>query len=97
MKKTLIVALMMLAGIAHAAKPGCYDGAFKFAEFLNNMHKIGYSRNLIESKLKDVGMSPDIIAVGNRYTGILFNTAKGGWTNSEYQTFASTFANSACK
>jgi hypothetical protein len=96
MNKTLIIALMMLAGIAHAAKPGCYDGAFKFAEFLNNMHKLGYSRNSIESKLKDVGMGPDVISVGNKYTGVLFNTTKGGWTNSEYQSFARSFAKGAC-
>ena len=95
MKKTLFVALMVFAGIANAG--GCYEGAYKFADMINNMHKLGFSRNSIESKLKELGMGPNVIQVGNQYSSILYRgEPKGGWSNGEYKNLAGAFASNAC-
>ena len=97
MKKTLIVALMVISSIANASSD-CYAGAYAFANTINNMHKLGYSRSSIESKFKDLGMPPNMVQIGNRYSSLLYQSEpKGGWANGEYEKFANSFASGACR
>ena len=95
MKNIFIAILIAVSGsIAHA---DCYTGAYKFAQMINNMHKLGWNRNRIESTLRSQGMQAEVINVGNRYSSLLFrNEPRGGWAQGEYELFASSFAKGAC-
>lgn len=94
MKRILITGLLLASGVANA---NCYSGAKAFADRINTWHKLGLSRSSIEQDLRKAYGADNIVSVGNRYSAVLSSgELKGGYTKTEYERFANSFATNAC-
>ena len=95
MKKTLIVTLMMVAGIAQAGQSDCTKGAGMLVDMVQNMYATGNSRNEIERSITQMG-GAQMGQMAARIASVLYNAPKGGWTDNELSKQKAAFVRGAC-
>ena len=94
MKKILLVTLMMLAGIAHAADPSCIKVMTQIGTELVTFHKLRTSRIVVANRFKfNTQVQDTSLAI---YDSMNRNEPVGGYTQREYDRTIQSIIRGAC-
>lgn len=93
MKKFLFALLLFYS--TTAAAESCKQSALRLANDLNSMYKSGLTQSDIKKRFD---YSKELVLLVDMYVAFLADSEPArGWTRSEYQQIAQTFAKELCK